>query len=189
MLLLLCVGAQFCQILWNPMDCSPPSSSVHWILQARIQEWLSFHSPIPNSGLNLNLLCLLHWQADTFPVHHLRSPNYWIKPIKSSNLLFCFVLFCLTYCSAPRGITHILFPVVTIRSDQMSRSVVSNSLRPHESQHIRPPCPSSTPGVHSDSCPSSQWCHPAISSSVVPFSSCPQSLPASESFPMSQLFT
>ena len=65
---------------------------------------------------------------------------------------------------------------------------VSNSLQPHESQHVRPPCPSPTPGVHSDSCPSSQWCHPVISSSVVPFSSCPQSLPASESFPMTQLF-
>ena len=65
---------------------------------------------------------------------------------------------------------------------------MSDSLQPHESQHTRPPCPSPTLGVHSDSRPSSQWCHPAISSSVVPFSSCPQSLPASESFPMSQLF-
>ena len=74
-------------------------------------------------------------------------------------------------------------------SVQFSRSVVSDSLRPHESQHARPPCPSPTPGVHSDSCPSSQWYHPAISSSAVPFSSRPQSLPASESFPMSQLFT
>ena len=73
-------------------------------------------------------------------------------------------------------------------SVQFSRSIVSNSLWPHESQHTRPPCPSPTPEVHSDSCPSSQWCHPAISSSVVPFSFCPQSLPASESFPMSQLF-
>ena len=71
---------------------------------------------------------------------------------------------------------------------QFSRSVMSDSLRPHESQHARPPCPSPTPGVHSDSRPSSPWCHPAISSPVVPFSSCPQSLPASESFPMSQLF-
>ena len=77
---------------------------------------------------------------------------------------------------------------MTFRSDQISRSVVSDSLRPHESQHARPPCPSPTPRGHSDSCPSSQWFHPAISSSVVPFSSCPQSLPASESFPMSQLF-
>jgi len=70
----------------------------------------------------------------------------------------------------------------TIRSDQISRSVMSDSLWPHELQHARPPCPSSTPGVHWDSRPSSQWCHPAISSSVIPFSSCPQSLPASESF-------
>ena len=62
---------------------------------------------------------------------------------------------------------------------QFSRSVGSNSLRPHESQHARPPCPSPTPRVRSNSCPSRQWCHPAISSSVVPFSSCPQSLPAS----------
>ena len=74
-------------------------------------------------------------------------------------------------------------------SVQFSRSVVSDSLQPHESQHARPPCPSPTPGVHSNSCPSSRWCHPAISSSVVPFSSCPQSLLAPESFPMSQLFT
>ena len=66
---------------------------------------------------------------------------------------------------------------------------MSDSLWPHESQHARPPCPSPAPGVHSDSRPSSQWCHPAILSSVIPFSSCPQSLPASESFPMSQLFT
>ena len=73
-------------------------------------------------------------------------------------------------------------------SVQFSRSVVSDSLRPHEPQHARPSCPSPTPGVHSDSRPSSQWCHPAISSSVVPFSFCPQSFPASGSFPMSQLF-
>ena len=75
-----------------------------------------------------------------------------------------------------------------VYSVQFSRSVVSDSLRHHESQHARPPCPSPTPRVHPNSCPSSQWCHPAISSSVVPFSSCPQSLPASEYFPMSQLF-
>ena len=73
-------------------------------------------------------------------------------------------------------------------SVQFSHSVVSDSLQAHELQYARPPCPSPTPGVHSDSRPSSWWCHPAISSSVVPFSSCPQSLPASESLPMSQLF-
>ena len=72
-------------------------------------------------------------------------------------------------------------------SVQFSHSVVSDSLRPHESQHARPPCPSPTPGVYSNPCPSSRWCHPAISSSVVPFSSCPQSLPASGSFTISRL--
>ena len=76
-----------------------------------------------------------------------------------------------------------------LSSVQFSRSVVSYSLRPHELQHARPPCPSPTPGVHTNPRPLSRWCHPAISSSVFPFSSCPQSLPASESFPMSQLFT
>ena len=76
-----------------------------------------------------------------------------------------------------------------LSSVQFSRSVVSDSFRPHELQHSRPPCPSQTPGVNSDSCPTSQWCHPAISSSVVPFSSCPQSFPASGAFQMSQLFT
>ena len=74
------------------------------------------------------------------------------------------------------------------RSVQFSRSVVSDSLRPHELQHTRPPCPLPIPRVYSNSCPSSRWCHPAISSSVIPFSSCPQSLPASGSFPVSQLF-
>ena len=80
------------------------------------------------------------------------------------------------------------FLLVQFRSVQFSRSVVSDSLRPHESQHARPPCPSPTPGVHPNSCPSSRCCHPVISSSVVPFSSSPQSFPASGSFPMSQLF-
>ena len=82
-----------------------------------------------------------------------------------------------------------IYIYIYISSVQFSHSVVSDSLRPHESQHTRPPCPSPTPGVHSDSRPLSRWCHPAISSSVVPFSSCPQSLPASGYFPMSQLFT
>ena len=75
-----------------------------------------------------------------------------------------------------------------LSSVQFSRSVMSNSLRPHELQQARPPCPSPSPRVHSNSCPLSQWCYPAISFSVVHFSSCPQSLPASESFPMSQVF-
>ena len=84
--------------------------------------------------------------------------------------------------------TSDLFPATVFSSVQFSRSVMSNSLWPHEPQLARPPCQSPAPGVHSNLCPSSQWCHPAIWFSVVPFSSCPQSLPASESFPMSQLF-
>ena len=78
--------------------------------------------------------------------------------------------------------------VITVASVQFSRSVTSDSLQPHGLQHARPPCPSPTPGVYSNSCPLSQWCHPTISSSVVPFSSHPQSFPASGSFQMSQLF-
>ena len=72
---------------------------------------------------------------------------------------------------------------------QFSRSVMSDSLRPHESQHARPPCPSPSPRVHSNSCPLSRWCHPTISSSIIPFSFCLQSFPASRSFPISQFFT
>ena len=87
-----------------------------------------------------------------------------------------------TYCF------KILLYSFSLSSVQFSHSVVSDSLRPHESQHARPPYPSPTPGVHSNLWSSSLWYHPAISSSVVPFSSCPQSLPAPESFPMSQLF-
>ena len=108
------------------------------------------------------------------------------------NLLVC--LF--SYCFLPSAffgfsfffLSSLLRWMVQFSSVQFSRSVVSDSLRPHESQHTRPPCLSPTPGVYSNSCPSSRWCHPAISSSVAPFSSCPQSLPASGSFPMSQLF-
>ena len=78
---------------------------------------------------------------------------------------------------------------IKYHSVQFSRSVMSDSLQPHELQHARPPCASPSPGVHSNSGPSSQWCHPAISSSIASFSSCPQPLPASECFPMNQLFT
>ena len=102
------------------------------------------------------------------------------------------MLVSLQNCITLREIVSCFFDMpnlcIFIHSDRISRSVVSDSLQPHESKHARPPCPSPTPGVHWDSRPSSQWCHPAISSSVIPFSSCPQSLPASESFPISQLF-
>ena len=83
---------------------------------------------------------------------------------------------------------HIKEKLKTISSVQFSHSVVSDSLRPHELHHSRTLCPSPTPGVNPNPCPLCRWCHPTISSSVVPFSSCPQSFPASGSFPMSQLF-
>ena len=102
------------------------------------------------------------------------SPMSWVPSTDTVN-----------YCASREACSGNLW----ISLFQFSRSVVSDSLPPHESQHARPPCPSPTPGVHSDSHPSSQQCHPAVSSSAVPFSSCPQSLPASESFRMSQLFT
>ena len=84
--------------------------------------------------------------------------------------------------------TNTVWAISEDSSVQFSHSVMSDSLRPHESQHARPPCPSPTPGVHSHSPPLSQWCHPTISSSVIPFASCPLSFPASGSFQMSQLF-
>ena len=108
---------------------------------------------------------------------------------RGPNLFFVLQMSqCRWYIINSKNYISLTLCMVIISSVQLSRSVVSDSLWSHESQHARPPCPSPTPGVHSDSRPSSQWCHPAISSSVIPFSSCPQSLPASESFPMSQLF-
>ena len=88
-------------------------------------------------------------------------------------------------CFFLEGISQLFKFIQTVQS---SRWVVSDSLRPHGLQHARPPCPSPTPGVYSNSCPLSCWCHPTISSSVIPFSSCPQSFPSSGPFPMSQLF-
>ena len=111
------------------------------------------------------------------------------SPLASSlNKLQGISSLALTYLLSLPRIRSIMSEVTQFSSVQSSRSVMSDSLWPHESQHARPPCPSPMPGVYPNSCPSSWWCHPAISSSVIPFSSCLQSLPASESFPMSQLF-
>ena len=130
---------------------------------------------------------------------HTSVIHPWSSPRWVNVMLLTFSVLWKHAFTASKAVTSYFFSTLTtfkhlpglsssVSSVQFSRSVVSDTLRPHESQHTRPPCPSPTPGVHSDSRPSSQWCHPAISSSVVPFSSCPQSLPASESFPMSQLF-
>ena len=105
----------------------------------------------------------------------------------SSNILTVSVLWIRLTFELVEWTKQIIFPNM-VSWVQFSCSVVSDSLWPHELQHSRPPSPSTTPGIYPNSCSSSRWCHPAISSSVVPFSSCPQSLPASESCPMSQLF-
>ena len=112
--------------------------------------------------------------------------QYWF--ILPRNMEYLSISLCHLWLLSSVSQLSVYRSFVFFSSVQFRRSVVSDSLRPHELQHARPPCPSPTPRVQTDSRPSSQWCHPAISSSVIPFSSCPQSLPASESFPMSQLF-
>ena len=147
-------------------------------------EWLlqSFLSRISFLGISVKKKCQSSATelCSGFPT----SASLLAKPQGS----FCLrVLWGTHPVSFPVSLILVLqFP--SFSSVQFSRSVVSDSLRPHESLHTRPPCPSPTSRVYSNSCPSSRWCHPAISSSVIPFSSCPQSLPASGSFPMSQLF-
>ena len=115
------------------------------------------------SPLSMGLSKQEYWSGFPFPSPG-DLPDPGIKP--GSPALQAYSLLCKPPQKPPK--TY---------SVQFSRSVVSDSLRPHEAEHARPPCPSSTPGVHSNSRPSSQWCHPAISSSVIPFSSRPQSLP------------
>ena len=141
-----------------------------------------------------------HFFWDTFPLN-----VFYVQFFQSKKWLLFFLKNFITckmmtyrreynekWILTPNPGLHLLLllpKAIQFSSVQFSCSVMSDSLRPHELQHARPPCPSPTPGVHSNSSPSSRWCHPAISSSVIPFSSCPQSLPASESFPMSQLFS
>ena len=103
------------------------------------------------------------------------------------DITFCVINKYVCVCIYTQVICMTMYTYLTKFSVQFSHSVVSISLQPHELRHSRLPCPSPTPGACSNSCPSGQWCHPTISSSVVPFSSCPQSFP-SESFPMSQFF-
>ena len=130
---------------------------------------LLHYSPCTNELLQCYLTCGPQMKASSQTVFYHSTTSYIYASINSES-------------------TQLKTFISTFSSVQFSCSVVSDSSWPHKSQHARPPCPSLTPRVHSDSCASSRWCHPAISSSVVPFSSCPQSLPASESFSMSQLF-
>ena len=138
------------------------------------------------------LICLLSSQLSNL---HLwgRPPLQWLLQkydmVGATEYLFtAFPFFLALWLEFFFLLSPSLFSFCAFTSVQFSCSVVSDSSRPHELQHARPPCPSPTPGIHSNSCPSSWWCHPAISSSVVPFSSCPWPFQASGSFPMSQLF-
>ena len=133
-----------------------------------------------NQGMNIHKLHL----KTCYICEHSLTPKVccllcWKSSSKGPLKTFHFVF--LASCSS-------LSQTGTFSSVQFSCSVVSDSLWPHELKHTRPPCPSPTPGVHPNPCPSSRWCHPTISSSVVPFSSCPQTFSASGSFQMSQLF-
>ena len=141
--------------------------------------------------------CSINWLWMRLKFFWLFMVSYYINSLfilcsLSFGLFDIFLAVCISSlywtCIANIFVHDIIYLCLLSLPFSSVHLVVSNSLWPHESQHARPPCPSPTPRVHSDSRPSSQWCHPAISSSVVPFSSCPQSLPASESFPMSQVF-
>ena len=143
---------QSCPTLCDPMDCSPPGSSVQGSSEARMLEWVAISFSRGSSPLRD--WTQVSWTAGQILYHlsHKGSPMKWFSSV------------------------------------QFSRSVVLDSLRPHGLQHARLPCPSPTPRIYSNSCPLSQWCHPTISSSTVPFSRL-QSFPASGSFQMSQVFT
>ena len=109
--------------------------------------------------------------------------HFFVFPVQ---IKFVFILYCTLLCTIALCFKKTMYRPFS--SAQFSRSVMSNSLRPHGLHHARLPCPSLTPGAYSNSCPSSQWCHLTISSSVGPFSSCLQSFPASGSFSISQFF-
>ena len=149
---------------------------------------VSYHS-LKNTSSNVNGIGLYskHTQVKN-PTRQMLSQLVLQKFLQINHFYMCFSSnsSALTMCQL-KLVSDSSWLKSSFSSVQFSCSVMTDSLRPHESQHTRPPCPSPTPGVYPNSRPLSQWCHPTISSSVVPFSSCPQSLPASESFPMSQL--
>ena len=157
-----------------------------------------FQGIFPTQESNLCLLHLLHWQAGSLPLVPPGKPLISYMIVQMICLNYCvfvswgvspFHLSCQFYVYGVISLFIMLVmclmsaqSVLIFSSVQFSHSVMSDSPRPHESQHARPPCPLPTPGVYPNSCPSSRWCHSTISSSVIPFSSCPQSLPASGSF-------
>ena len=196
---------QSCPTLCDPIDSNPPGSPAPGILQARTLEWVAISLfNAWNWKVKVKLLSRVWLFATPWTAAHQAPPSmgfsrqeYWSGVPLPSLRHSVTSLKCKQESEPPETWTAVS-RALDLRdhqehyhssSVQFSRSVVSDSLRPHESQHARPTCPSPTPRVYPNSCPSSLWCHPAISSSAIPFSSFPQSLPASGSFPMSQLFT
>ena len=190
-----CSVAQSCPTLCDPMDCSMPGFPVLHHLQSLLR-LISIESMMPSNQLVLSCPLLLCLQSFSASGSFLKS---WLFESGGQNIgvsVSSSVLPMNIQDWFPLGLTGLIslqskglssiFSNITV---QFSRSVMSDSLRPHEPQHARPPCTSPTPWVYSNPCPLRQWYHPAISSSVIPFSSCPQPFPASGSFQMSQLFT
>ena len=190
-----CIWTYDISLLWQSVHaCIPVTENPDWkgdFMKICLRSnWIQLFS----LQQSLNLLFLI--SSFQFVLFIFSSKLFWLPSVQNFFVLGVWPIYIskslvwlvtLTNTTCGRGIL-VASSSFRFLSVQFSHSVVSDSLRPHESQYARPPCPSPTPGVHSDSCTSSRWCHPAISSSVVPFSSWPQSLPASESFPMSQLF-
>ena len=158
--------------------------------KCRLISWLQSTSTVILENKKINSVSASNFCPTI--CHEVMGPDAMIFVFQMLSFKLAFSLSSFTlikrhFTSSSLSAIKVVSPAY-LSVSQFSHSVVSNSLWPHESQHTRPPCPSLTPGIHSDSRPSSWWCHPAISSSVVPFSSCPRSLLASESFSMSQLF-
>ena len=161
--------AQSCLILYDPMDCSILRFSIHEIFQARVLERVAISFSRGSS-----------WFRDWTQVSHTVGRCYTIWATREVHLQN-------KRKTKRMKINNCLPGENLLQFSSVAQSYLT--VWPHESQHARPPCPSPSPGVHLDSRPSSPWCHPAISSWVVPFSSCPQTFPASGSFPRSQFFT
>ena len=165
---------QLCPTLCDPVDCSPSGSSIHGILQARILEWVAISfsngSSRPRDQTQVSRIagrCFNLWATSIIPLISLFKLLTWFWDF-NSNVFPCFLLGSTLscYCSVAKSCLTLCSPM-----------------------NCNTPRPSLSPGVCSNSCLLSQWCHPTISSSVVPFSSCPQSFPATGSFPVSQFFT
>ena len=172
-------------------DRDASCAAVHGVAKSAI--WLSnWTTTTVYCTEKILINCHMHsWSfrsAQTLSIFIFIKLKYVANLPKESTFTYWWLIFITLFLSSKNHSFKGNCDYKMFSSIQFSHSVVPDSLQPHESQHARPPCPSPTPGVHSDSRPSSQWCHPAIPSSVISFSSCPQSLPASESFPMSQLF-